>query len=257
MTGERFVPATDPAIARPRRPGPGPAGRLLRAVAGALLALPLQACLIAEPQVRIIPAEQQQTPAVAAEPARSEPEPEAVAVLDPKRAGEQVAERTQELASRDELRLSRTEAGYYMDVQEAQLRQRLRARPVDIFRDADSLLIRISGNAAFRSGSSEPGPGLRELLTTVAEVLGEYRKTLVVVNSHTDQSGDTELNQHLSEARALAVSRFLAERGIAAERLVAVGHGESKPLSRFAGSAGPKLNRRLELRLQLLVDAPS
>lgn len=253
MTRDRSVSWTDPTTARPRRQGPGPAVTRRRAVVGALLALPLQACLIAEPQVRIIPVEEPQRPAQAA----AVEQPEAVAVLDPKRAGEQVAERTQELASRDELRLPRAEAGYYMDVQEAQLRQRLRGRPVDIFRDADSLLIRVSGNAAFRTGSSELGPGLRELLTTVAEVLGEYRKTLVIVNSHTDQSGDTELNQRLSEARALAVSRFLAEHGIAPDRLAAVGHGESKPLSRFAGSAGPKLNRRLELRLQLLVGSPS
>ncbi|MDX1609480.1 MAG: OmpA family protein [Halofilum sp. (in: g-proteobacteria)] len=260
MTCNRPVQGADSALVRPRLPGP--AGPRLWPLAGALLAtLTLQGCLMAEPQVRIIPVEQQQGPepaATAAEPDRvREPEPEEVAVLDPKRAGAQVAERTADLTRREELRLSRAEAGYYMDVQEAQLRQRLQAQPVDILRDADSLLIRISGDAGFRPGSSELGAGLRELLATVAEVLGEYRKTLVIVNSHTDQSGDAAVNQRLSEARAVAVSRFLATRGVAPDRLAAVGHGESKPLSRFAGSAGPNLNRRLELRLQLLVDSRS
>ena len=54
-------------------------------------------------------------------------------------------------------------------------------------------------------------------------------------------------NQKLSEQRANAVRTFLLEHGIAAERVVAKGYGESKPVAGNDTDEGRAKNRRTEV----------
>jgi len=66
------------------------------------------------------------------------------------------------------------------------------------------------------------------------------------VAGHTDVSGQAGLNLELSCARALAVRRHLAGRGVAAERLSAYGFGSGRLLvAEDPRAAG---NRRVEIR---------
>ncbi|MBK6785073.1 MAG: OmpA family protein [Saprospiraceae bacterium] len=51
----------------------------------------------------------------------------------------------------------------------------------------------------------------------------------IQLNSHTDCRGDDDYNLDLSQKRAQSVVSYLVERGIPEDRLVAVGHGETKP----------------------------
>ena len=60
--------------------------------------------------------------------------------------------------------------------------------------------------------------------------LVENPETEILIAGHTDTDGDADANQGLSERRAVAVRDFLVQRGIAAERLVAQGFGESQPI---------------------------
>jgi outer membrane protein OmpA-like peptidoglycan-associated protein len=66
------------------------------------------------------------------------------------------------------------------------------------------------------------------------------------VAGHTDASGQAGLNLELSCARALAVRRHLAGRGVAAERLSAYGFGSGRLLVAEDPRAGG--NRRVEIR---------
>lgn len=68
------------------------------------------------------------------------------------------------------------------------------------------------------------------------------------VAGHTDAAGDIELNQALSEQRADTVRRFLAARGVAAERLNAVGYGETQPIDTNRTKAGRANNRRVVVK---------
>ncbi|MFV1979301.1 MAG: OmpA family protein, partial [Myxococcota bacterium] len=62
----------------------------------------------------------------------------------------------------------------------------------------------------------------------------------------TDQSGDADYNQLLSERRASAVWRALVEdHGVAAERLARIGFGERDP----AGDSSDAQRRRVELQI--------
>lgn len=68
----------------------------------------------------------------------------------------------------------------------------------------------------------------------------------IKIAGHTDSSGDARYNQMLSEKRAGAVSRYLADKGIAADRMTIVGYGEAKPLHPNTSWANKTKNRRIE-----------
>ncbi|MEL6483560.1 MAG: OmpA family protein, partial [Bacteroidota bacterium] len=57
------------------------------------------------------------------------------------------------------------------------------------------------------------------------------------------------LNQKLSEERANSVRDFLIDKGIAADRLNAIGYGEDKPIATNNTRSGRTQNRRVEINL--------
>jgi outer membrane protein OmpA-like peptidoglycan-associated protein len=77
-----------------------------------------------------------------------------------------------------------------------------------------------------------------------AEELAAFRFS---VEGHTDSVGPAEYNDGLSQRRAVAVERFLANSGVPAERLEAVGRGEFDPVALNDSSTGRRRNRRVEL----------
>jgi outer membrane protein OmpA-like peptidoglycan-associated protein len=68
----------------------------------------------------------------------------------------------------------------------------------------------------------------------------------VRVEGHTDASGPEDFNMKLSQRRAEAVRDYLIDKGIAAERLEAVGYGESQPIASNKTRRGRSKNRRVE-----------
>jgi len=64
---------------------------------------------------------------------------------------------------------------------------------------------------------------------------------------HTDSIGTEEYNMGLSQRRADAVRNAMIKLGVAPERLVARGYGESKPIATNSTEEGRAENRRVEL----------
>ena len=71
----------------------------------------------------------------------------------------------------------------------------------------------------------------------------------VEISGHTDNVGEDEMNQKLSEDRALSVKNYLIEQGVKPENLENIGLGKSKPVQTNATSEGRAKNRRVELRI--------
>jgi outer membrane protein OmpA-like peptidoglycan-associated protein len=74
----------------------------------------------------------------------------------------------------------------------------------------------------------------------------------VQIEGHTDNTGDPENNKALSQARAESVMTYLTDKGIAAERLVAVGFGQDKPIAtgeEADTTDGRARNRRVEFNI--------
>lgn len=90
----------------------------------------------------------------------------------------------------------------------------------------------------------------RPLLDDVAEALlqhPEIRRVEIAV--HSDAEGPDAANLAHTARRAEAVRRYLLDRGVAPERLVARGYGETQPVDTNATAEGRAHNRRVELRI--------
>ena len=86
-----------------------------------------------------------------------------------------------------------------------------------------------------------------EHLDQSVATLKEWGDGKVEVAGHTDSIGTEEYNQGLSVRRANAVRNYLTGKGIAADRLIVRGYGETQPVADNATRAGRFMNRRVEL----------
>ncbi len=102
------------------------------------------------------------------------------------------------------------------------------------------------GQVTFETGSADLTPEGSAIIDSVASLLNQSPGTPVEVHGHTDSDGDATRNEVLSQDRAEAVVVALAQRGIEAARLIAVGFGESKPLQPNITKEGRAVNRRIE-----------
>ena len=143
-------------------------------------------------------------------------------------------------------------AGYYMDVQETKLRQRLQASGVSVTRAGDEIVLNMPGNITFDSGSASVKSNFYEVLNSVVLVLNEYPKSLVDIFGHTDSTGSSQMNQQLSENRAASVGQYFISQGVINRRIATKGFGERHPVTTNDSSAGRSSNRRVEIRISPL-----
>lgn len=139
--------------------------------------------------------------------------------------------------------------GYYMDQQEAKLRQQLQGTGVQVRREGDNLYLIMPGNITFATGRAEINAGFYEVLNSVSLVLKEFNKTSIRISGHTDSTGNASSNETLSEDRAESVGQYLKGRGVAAGRIQTTGYGSRKPIASNTTATGREQNRRVELEL--------
>jgi outer membrane protein OmpA-like peptidoglycan-associated protein len=140
--------------------------------------------------------------------------------------------------------------GYYMDVQEAKLRQQLEGTGVSVTRIGDNITLNMPGNVTFKTDSSDLNGNFFSVLASVSLVLKEYEKTIIEVAGHTDNTGAAEYNQALSERRAATVAQYLSGKGVMGQRIMTVGGGEGHPIATNDTAEGRQANRRVELTLE-------
>lgn len=69
------------------------------------------------------------------------------------------------------------------------------------------------------------------------------------IYGHTDNVGNEQSNQSLSERRAASVKAYLLSKGLKEEQIEAQGYGSSKPVADNSTEAGRNRNRRVEIVL--------
>jgi OmpA-OmpF porin, OOP family len=119
--------------------------------------------------------------------------------------------------------------------------------------------ILLPGNVVFDTGKAvlSNAPENQTILNQLKQFLVDNPKvTTVRIEGYTDNVGQAGANLKLSGERALAIKQWLIGAGIAAERVIAVGFGQEKPIADNASSAGRAQNRRTEFKIATVNKRP-
>ena len=99
----------------------------------------------------------------------------------------------------------------------------------------------------YEFGSAKLLPSSYPVLDAVIVLLEKIPEVKLEVQGHTDIIGTEDFNQKLSEDRAHSVTTYMESKGIAADRLRAIGFGTRMPLADNVTDEGRAKNRRVEL----------
>ena len=108
------------------------------------------------------------------------------------------------------------------------------------------LVVKISDNG-FRGGSVNPD--LNSRLARIVSIVAMRPRLYVHVEGHTDNSGTTSQQDHLSYQRAAAIRDALVQAGVPAGQISARGLGDSRPLVSNTTASGREQNRRVEITI--------
>ncbi|WP_143962676.1 OmpA family protein [Litoribacter populi] len=102
---------------------------------------------------------------------------------------------------------------------------------------------------------AEIRPDAAQELDKLVKILKDNPNIRIELSSHTDSRGSESYNEELSQRRAESAVEYIISQGIARERLVARGYGESQPIAPNEnpdGSDNPEgrqMNRRTEFKV--------
>lgn len=111
----------------------------------------------------------------------------------------------------------------------------------------DAIKLVMGDAVLFSTGSYTLSADAQAVLSRVAYNLEQFPNTDITVVGYTDNTGTEAVNQKLSLERAQSVEDYLEAKGVAANRLKAVGDGWNNPIASNATAAGRAQNRRVEI----------
>jgi outer membrane protein OmpA-like peptidoglycan-associated protein len=137
--------------------------------------------------------------------------------------------------------------GRQMDKQAEELKRDLEGAKVE--RVGEGILVTFDSGLLFKTNSSELEPATKANLSDLAGTLNKYDDTNILIEGHTDNTGEEPYNQRLSERRAAEVESYLVSQGVDGSRLTTRGYGEEQPLATNDSEAGRTSNRRVEVAI--------
>ena len=153
----------------------------------------------------------------------------------------------------DYLMRSRNELESTKVMLEQRLKEELSKGDLQVDMRDKGLVVTVLNNVLFDSGKTKLKPSSIQTLHKVGQILlNQVPDNMVLVEGHTDTDpirySDFKSNWDLSAARAVEVVHyFVNEIGINANRLVASGYGEYRPVAPNTTEAGKSKNRRVEI----------
>ncbi len=118
-----------------------------------------------------------------------------------------------------------------------------------------ALRVTMTAQTAFDFDSATIKPGFDPAMDRIGNVFQRYGKTHITVIGHTDNIGTAQYNLQLSQRRARAVESYLQGKGVVEQRLVSDGKGESAPRASNTSEEGRRLNRRVEIVIEPVVES--
>ncbi len=101
----------------------------------------------------------------------------------------------------------------------------------------------------FKQGESKILTGSYDELDELVAILQKNKQIKIVLEGHTDISGNPEDNVLLSLERVNACKDYLILQGIDKSRLQVMGYGGSRPIKKFGTEEERAINRRVEIKV--------
>jgi outer membrane protein OmpA-like peptidoglycan-associated protein len=139
--------------------------------------------------------------------------------------------------------------GNYMDNQETELRQQLRASGVSVRRLGNEIVLVMRDSILFQTNSFQLSGHALRTVDAVSRVLNHYDRTLINVNGYTDTTGAPDYNLKLSRKRAEAVADVLVDDGVNPRRISPRGYGETHLAVPTGDNVDEPRNRRVEIHI--------
>lgn len=135
-----------------------------------------------------------------------------------------------------------------MEEQKRAMEQATAGTGVAVTQTADNQLkLEVPSDVSFRVGRADIEPNFRPVLDRFAQTLVANPSSTVRIIGHTDSTGTDAINDPLSVNRATSVRNYLADRGVAAQRIAIDGRGSREPVADNTTEAGRAKNRRVEI----------
>lgn len=120
-----------------------------------------------------------------------------------------------------------------------------------LFNAANDIVLRLSG-LSFDIGKAYIKETHLPLLEKVQQVVNMFPNSKLVVEGHTDATGNATTNMMLSEKRAFAIMQFLRQTmQLPVDRIKSMGYGSDKPIASNETKDGRAQNRRIDIVIML------
>lgn len=91
--------------------------------------------------------------------------------------------------------------------------------------------------------------GSYKQIDDTAKILKKYPNSAILIEGHTDSTGNADYNVDLSQRRAKSVADALIARGVHPNNVTSQGYGAAQPIASNATKEGRAANRRVELKI--------
>ncbi|WP_241498919.1 OmpA family protein [Rufibacter ruber] len=105
-------------------------------------------------------------------------------------------------------------------------------------------------NLEFDEGKADIKDAMQATLDRIVLFMVDHPQVKLSIEGHTDSSGDPTANQELSQWRAIAIKKYIEEKGkLNIGRIHAVGKGSTEPIKEERTLEDRAVNRRVEFKL--------
>ncbi|SFG50486.1 OmpA family protein [Pontibacter chinhatensis] len=137
--------------------------------------------------------------------------------------------------------------GRHMDKQAEELQRDLENAEVE--RVGEGIKITFNSGILFATNSSDLQSNAKTEISQLAQTLKKYPDTNILIEGHTDNTGNRGINQPLSERRAQSVANYLSSMGVDRSRMTTQGYADDQPVADNSTVEGRQQNRRVEIAI--------